>query len=216
MLNSSLDEGKKSGSEWLCSCLISRRQSSEFRSARCNLLSSKPLGLTDGSSCNNGKHAEQRTPTTEKLHGTNKILSANFRISTCFALAFITNLIILFIILSIVTFSTLGSVYICFGHSGWTFLSNYTNMENNKMSDTHFSKKNDNGGHLRVTWLLLKWNVSKFKTLLEWDLHPIRNRSCDGNIWLNPVNISPNKFQRFEAEWEMKLKSKFFFLTPWR
>jgi len=99
---------------------------------------------------------EQRTPTAEKLYGTNKVLPAYFRISTCLALAFTTNLIILFIIVSIVTFSTLGLVYICFGHSGWIFVSSYINMERNKMSDTRFSKTNDNGGHLRITRLLLK------------------------------------------------------------
>ena len=116
----------------------------------------KPLGLTDSSICNKGKDSEQRTPTADKLHGTNKVLSADFRISTCLALAFVTNLIILSIIASIVTFSTLGSVYVCFGHSGWTFLSRYTNMEGNKMSDTCFSKTSDNGGHLRVLRLLLE------------------------------------------------------------
>jgi len=154
----------------------------------------KPLGLTHGSICNKGKDAEQRTPSTETLHETNKVLSADFGISTCLALAFFTNLIILFVIVSIVTFSSLGSVYVCFGHFGWTFLSRYTNMELNKMSDTCFSKTNDNGGHLRVTRLLLEWNVSKFKTYLEWDLRPVRNSFCGGNIRLNQVNIPSIKF----------------------
>jgi hypothetical protein len=44
----------------------------------------------------------------------------------------------------------------------------------------------------------------------------VRNSSCGGNIWLNAVNISPNKFQLFEAEWEMKLKSKVVLFTPYR
>jgi len=88
-------------------------------------------------------------------------------------------------------------------------------MEGNKMSDTCFSKTSDNGGHLRVLRLLLEWDVSKFKTYLDWDLRPVRNSSCGGNIWLNPVNISPNKFKLFEAEWETKLKSKVVFFTPW-
>jgi len=127
----------------------------------------KPLGLTDGSICNKEKDEEQRTPTAEKLHGTNKEWSAHFRISTCPALAFTTNLIILSIIVSIVTFSTLGSIHICFGHSRWLFLSSYINMERNKMSDTISSKTNDNGGHLRVTRLLLGRKVSKFKTYLD-------------------------------------------------
>jgi len=112
----------------------------------------KPLGLTDGSNCNKGKDAEQRTPNTEKLHATNKVVSADFRINTCLALAFITNSIILFIIVSIVTFSTLGSVYVCFGHSGWIFLSSFTNMERDKMSDICFSKTNDNGVHQDFYW----------------------------------------------------------------
>jgi hypothetical protein len=176
----------------------------------------KPLGPTDSSICNKGKDSELRTPTTDKLHGANKVLSADFRISTCLALAFVTNLIILFIIASIVTFSTLGSVYVCFGHSGWTFLSNYTNMERNKRLYTCFSKTSDNGGHFGFIRLILKWNVSKLQTYLDWDLPPVRNSSCGGNIWLNPVNISPNKFQLSEAEWEMKLKSKVVFFTPWR
>jgi hypothetical protein len=61
----------------------------------------------------------------------------------------------IFVIVASVTFSQLGSVYFCFGQSGWIFLFSYINMELHKISATHVSKAHDNDANLSVTQALL-------------------------------------------------------------